>query len=239
MRRSLVAIVSGETADKCRQVVVAGSPAQPLNHRRRAAVGAGIIHADLRRTAQARQTRAAVVEAARQLFLRDGYAATTIAVIAARARVSVETIYKAFGGKAGLVRAICDAALAGEGPVPAEAQSDELQGHEPDPRKIIWGWGEVTAEIAPRISPILLLVRSAAAADPEMAGLRAEMDAGRLSRMIRNARTSGRLGTCAMRSLSSRPPMSCGHTAPPSCMNCLFSAAGGQQDATAHSSPTR
>jgi AcrR family transcriptional regulator len=36
-----------------------------------------------------------VVEAARRLFLRDGFAATTIAAIAAQAQVSVETIYKA------------------------------------------------------------------------------------------------------------------------------------------------
>jgi len=153
----------------------------PVNSKRR--------YDSSRRAAQARQTRAAVVEAARRLFLRDGYAATTIAVVAAAADVSVETIYKAFGGKPGLVRAICTAALAGEGAVPAETRSDALQVDEPDPRKIIRGWGELTAEIAPQISPILLLVRSAAAADPEMAALRAEMDAARLGRMTGNART--------------------------------------------------
>jgi AcrR family transcriptional regulator len=140
-----------------------------------------------RRAEQARQTRNAIIETARQLFLRDGFAGTTIAAIAAEARVSVETIYKAFGGKPGLVRAICTAALAGEGTVPAETRSDQLQLHEPDPRKIIRGWGELTVEVAPRISPIMLLVRSAAAADPEMAGLLAEVDAARLSRMTANA----------------------------------------------------
>ncbi len=140
-----------------------------------------------RRAEQARQTRNAIIETARRLFLRDGFAGTTIAAIAAEARVSVETIYKAFGGKPGLVRAICDAALAGQGPVPAETRSDQLQLHEPDPRRIIRGWGELTVEVAPRIAPIMLLVRSAAAADPEMAGLLAEVDAARLSRMTRNA----------------------------------------------------
>ena len=143
----------------------------------------------LRRAEQARQTRAAVTGAAQRLFLRDGFAATTIAAVAAEARVSVETIYKAFGGKPGLVRAICDQALAGEGPVPAEARSDDLQASEPDPRKIIWGWGTLTAEVAPRISPILLLLRAAALTDPQMADLRADIDASRLSRMTRNART--------------------------------------------------
>jgi AcrR family transcriptional regulator len=140
-----------------------------------------------RRAEQARQTRNAIIDTARQLFLRDGFAGTTIAAIAAEAQVSVETIYKAFGGKPGLVRAICNAALAGEGTVPAEARSDQLQLHEPDPRKIIRGWGELTVEVAPRISPIILLLRSAAAADPEMAGLLAEADAARLSRMTANA----------------------------------------------------
>ena len=159
-----------------------------------------------RRAEQARQTRNAIIETARRLFLRDGYAATTIAAIAAAAQVSVETIYKAFGGKPGLVRAICDAALAGAGPVPAETRSDQLQLHEPDPRRIVRGWGELTVEVAPRIAPIMLLVRSAAAADPEMAGLLAEVDAARLSRMTRNAHhlaAAGHLRPDAPR--SSRP----------------------------------
>jgi AcrR family transcriptional regulator len=142
-----------------------------------------------RRAEQARQTRAEVTGAAQRLFLRDGFAATTIAAIAAEAHVSAETIYKAFGGKPGLVRAICEQALAGEGPVPAETRSDELQASEPDPRKIIRGWGRLSAEIAPRVSPILLLLRAAAFTDPEMASLRAEIEASRLTRMTRNART--------------------------------------------------
>jgi hypothetical protein len=42
--------------------------------------------------------------------------------------------------------------------------------------------------VAPRVSPILLLLRAAAATDPEVAGLQAEMDASRLRRMTGNAR---------------------------------------------------
>jgi AcrR family transcriptional regulator len=141
-----------------------------------------------RRREQARQTREAILDAARRLLLTDGFAPTTIAAIAAKAGVSVDTIYKSFGGKPGLVRAICQQALAGEQPMPAESRSDALQATEPDPRKIIRGWGALTAEIAPRVAPILLLVRAAAAADPEMAGLQSDMDAQRLQRMTRNAR---------------------------------------------------
>jgi AcrR family transcriptional regulator len=147
-----------------------------------------------RRAEQARQTRAAVIGAARLLFLRDGFAVTTIAAIAAEAQVSAETIYKAFGGKPGLVRAICEDALAGDGPLPAEARSDDLQRTDPDPRSIIRGWGALTTEVAPRVAPILLLLRAAAATDPQMAGLRADLDSSRLRRMTGNARNLASAG---------------------------------------------
>ena len=61
-----------------------------------------------RRQQQARLTREAILDAARRRFLDDGYTATTIAAIAGDAGVSVDTIYKTFGGKPGLVRAICE-----------------------------------------------------------------------------------------------------------------------------------
>jgi AcrR family transcriptional regulator len=142
----------------------------------------------VRRREQARQTREAILDTARRLFLSDGFASTTIAAIAEGARVSVDTIYKGFGGKPGLLRAICHQALAGEQPVPAEARSDALQAAEPDPREIIRGWGTLTTEIAPRVAPILLLVRAGAAADPEMASLQSELNSQRLERMTHNAR---------------------------------------------------
>jgi AcrR family transcriptional regulator len=141
-----------------------------------------------RRQQQARETRDAILEVARRRFQAGGLAPTTIAAIAADVGVSVDTVYKSFGGKSGIVRAICERALAGEGPVPAETRSDALQSTERDPRSIIRGWGALTTEVAPRVAPILLLIRDAAAADPEMADLQAEMDGQRLDRMIHNAR---------------------------------------------------
>jgi AcrR family transcriptional regulator len=141
-----------------------------------------------RRQQAAAATRHRVTQAAEQRFLRDGYGATTIAAVAADARVSVDTIYKSFGGKPGLVRAISKRALEGAGPVPAERRSDQLQELEPDPRKIIEGWGAFTAEISPRAAPILLLIRSAAATDADARSLQDEIDADRLHRMTSNAR---------------------------------------------------
>lgn len=141
-----------------------------------------------RRRDRARKNRERMVAAAEELFLADGYAQTTIAAIAARAGVSVDTIYKGFGGKPGLVRAIVESALAGGGSVHAEHRSDALQATESDPRKIIEGWGRFVQEISPRGSPILLLARRAAATDPELQGLLDELDESRLQRMTLNAR---------------------------------------------------
>ena len=143
--------------------------------------------ASLRRQ-QAQLTRESIVANATELFLRDGYTATTVAAIASAARVSADTLYKTFGGKPGLVRAIRERALEGDGPVPAGERSDTTQANEPDPHKIIELWGRLTSEVAPRVAPILLLLRAAAASDPEVQSLLDEMDDDRLRRMTLNAR---------------------------------------------------
>ena len=140
------------------------------------------------RQEQALQNRERIVDVARERFLRDGYAGTTIASIAEDANVSNDTIYKSFGGKPGLVRAIRTKALHGEGQVPAEQRSDALHAANLTGREIITAWGALTAEVAPRVAPILLLIRTAAATDPEVQSLLEEMDADRLRRMTQNAR---------------------------------------------------
>jgi AcrR family transcriptional regulator len=140
------------------------------------------------RREQARNNRARIISTAERLFLSEGYATTTIAAIAADAGVSPDTIYKSFGGKPSLVRAIRAHALSGEGPIPAEQRSDELHARATDPRDIIKAWGKLTAEIAPRAAPILLLIRDVAATDSEVRALLEEMDMDRLRRMTDNAR---------------------------------------------------
>lgn len=141
-----------------------------------------------RRREQARQTRERIIGTSEQMFLRNGYSSTTVQAIADAAGVSPDTIYKSFGGKPGLIRAIRDRALEGEGPVPAERRSDEIQARESDPRTIIRAWGAFVAELAPRASRIMLLIRDAAATDAAVRALRDELDADRLARMTENAR---------------------------------------------------
>ncbi len=123
------------------------------------------------RQAQARRNQEAILDAAERQFLEGGYAATTTAAIAGEAGVSVETIYKAFGGKPGLVRAIYDRGLTGRKPVPAFQRSDAMRERETDPRTIMRNWGVLTSEVSSVVAPIARLVRSAAASDPDMAAL--------------------------------------------------------------------
>src|SRR3954454_17418463 len=100
-----------------------------------------------RRRFQAQRNRDAIITAAERRFLTDGYAATTVASIAAEAGVSTDTVYKTFGGKPGLVRSIRARALEGEGPIPAEQRSDQLHTPDTDAATIIHGWGALTAEV--------------------------------------------------------------------------------------------
>jgi AcrR family transcriptional regulator len=123
------------------------------------------------RRAQALRNREAILEAAQRQFLGSGYAATTIAAIAAEASVSVETIYKAFGGKPGLVRAIYERGISGREPIPAFQRSDAMREGETDPRTIMRNWGLLASEVGSVVSPIVRLVRAAAITDPDMAAL--------------------------------------------------------------------
>jgi AcrR family transcriptional regulator len=140
------------------------------------------------RKAEALRTQDRIIAMAQRRFLRAGYGPTTISAVAVDAGVSVDTIYKSFGGKPGLIRAMAARALLGIGPVPAEQRSDELQSREHDPRKLISRWGVFITEIAPLAAPIMLLLRDAAGSHPELRPLIEEVHADRLRRMTDNAR---------------------------------------------------
>ena len=141
------------------------------------------------RQAQAARNRDAILDIAKNRFLADGYAATTMASLAADAGVAVDTVHKAFGGKVGLARAIFERGLAGEGVISAPQRSDSMQNSEPDPRVVVHRWGVFSTEVAPLIAPIYLLIREASAVDPEMATLLADSQQQRRERMRHNART--------------------------------------------------
>lgn len=66
------------------------------------------------RAARVADTEERILAAARGLFLRDGYAATTLAAVADAARVGHRTVYVRFGTKAALLKRVVDVAVAGD-----------------------------------------------------------------------------------------------------------------------------
>lgn len=140
-----------------------------------------------RRREQARRTREEILDAARRMFLADGYAPTTMAAIAAEVGVSVDTLYKTFRNKTGLVGALFERALEGAGPEPAAVRSARVKENEPDPRRILRAFGGFVAEVGPRAFPILLLVRDAARDDPDLAAVAADLEEQRLAGFTRDA----------------------------------------------------
>lgn len=139
------------------------------------------------RREQARRQHEETLTIARARFLEHGYGGVTVEAIAVEAKVSPATVYKSYGGKAGLARALCEQALRGDGSVPAEERSDQLHSSG-DARAIIEGWGKLAAEVSPRVSPLLLLLRDAAQTDDDAAALYGDLEASHLARMTDNAR---------------------------------------------------
>ncbi len=71
------------------------------------------VKRESRQERRVEETRSAIVAAAELLFIRDGYARTTIGDIAEEAGVVVQTIYNAIGPKSKLLSAVLDRAAAG------------------------------------------------------------------------------------------------------------------------------
>ncbi len=66
------------------------------------------------RAERARQTRNRMLDTARELFITDGYAATTMETIAQEAGVAVQTLYYTFRSKGQLLCEVVEATAAGD-----------------------------------------------------------------------------------------------------------------------------
>ena len=138
-----------------------------------------------RRADQAAQTRRDIVTAAGLLFRDRGYAGVAMPVIAKEAGVGVETIYRAFGSKAGLFKAAIDAAVAG-GTSRAERPVEDRPAiraliEEPDPRRQVERYAATQPGIHRRSGPLLRALSGAAATDPELRALWDEIESARLT----------------------------------------------------------
>lgn len=139
-----------------------------------------------RRTERAADTRRAVLAAARELFLARGYAATTVAQIAERAGVNVDTLYASVGRKPELLREVVETAISGtDRAVPAQQREYVLRLRAaPTARAKIELYAAAVAEMGPRTAPILTALRDAAGRDPQCARLRAEITQRRAANMV-------------------------------------------------------
>src|ERR1700712_1623954 len=139
-----------------------------------------------RRVQQAALTRQAVLGAARELFVENGYTATTVAEIAARARVSVDTVYSTVGRKPALLRELVETAISGtDQAVPAQQRDYVARMRAAaTARDAIVIYAQAITAIQQRMAPVFLALRDAATGDPDCAVLWTEI-ADRRARNMR------------------------------------------------------
>ena len=135
-----------------------------------------------RRRAAAQETRRAIVEAARRLFLERGFTATTMGAIATAAGVSHETVY-AFGPKPALFRHLVEIALSGsESPVPGMERDYARQVMaETDPGRLFDIYARAMRETQERLAPLFDVLSDGGRTDPDLKALSDELSARRRS----------------------------------------------------------
>ena len=142
------------------------------------------------RREQARARRLTVALAARELFERDGFRPTTIAAIAEHAGVSAESVYKGFGTKAALAKAVFDLVVAGDDePVPVAARpAMQAVRDEPDVRRKIAIFAEGLAQRQARSARVQILIRDGQHVDDSLAPIWAKLTGEGLDGMTMLAR---------------------------------------------------
>ena len=101
--------------------------------------------------------------------MRDGYAATSIAAIAAEAGVAVPTVYASLRNKAGILRAVVQLTVRGDdeaAPLEERAAWRELEAEE-DPRRRLARFASLHREVCDREAAVFAQLDAAAGADPE------------------------------------------------------------------------
>ena len=151
-----------------------------------------------RRQVAAGTTRRTILGAARELFLAQGYAGTSMPAIAAAAGVALDTVYTAVGTKPVLFRELVEEAISGQDhAVPAEERDYVRAIHaEPDPRRKIAIYAHAVRIIAPRLAPLFAVLKEAARGEPGLAALWeeiAERRAGNMRRFVAELDAAGGL----------------------------------------------
>lgn len=153
-----------------------------------------------RRQEQAGQTRLRIVQAAHELFVAKGYGRTTIAEIASRAGVAVETVYAAFRNKATLLRDVWYVSFRGDEEDVRLLDRPEIRAllAEPDLATRFGQHAVVVTAVFRRIASLLVTLQGAAASEPEAAAMLAEWDERRLEACTRYAEAAAATGQLAV-----------------------------------------
>lgn len=130
----------------------------------------------VRREAASR-TRQRILDAAADLFIGQGYGATSIRAIAKAAEVAPDTVYATFGSKARLLSALIDIRLApgGETSILDRPEVRAMRA-ERDPRAFLRLFARDYAAMGERVRPVSEVLRTAKAVEPEMAAFRDEIE---------------------------------------------------------------
>ena len=126
-----------------------------------------------RRREQAAATRREILDAAQRLFEQQGYAATTMAAVAAEAGVALKTVYVAFDTKSGVLRALWNLRLRGENDEVPVAQQEWYREvvEEPDAERQLRLNARNSRVVKVRIAALLEVIRSAAPIDSDIEAL--------------------------------------------------------------------
>ena len=148
------------------------------------------------RSRQAAETQRRIVEAAGRLFLRDGYAATSINSIAAEAGVAVQTVYASMRTKKDILEAVVQLGVRGAaGEVPlVESSRWRAMDAEADPRRKLAMFARIHREICEREASLFVVLEVAAAVDPEIEPLLQDKERFRYHDQARVARSLRRRG---------------------------------------------
>jgi AcrR family transcriptional regulator len=134
-----------------------------------------------RRQAQARATRLRILEAARALFIENGYPATTLDAIAHAADTSPPTLYRLFPSKRALFKEVLDVTFGGDDQPIGFGDRPDVRAarNESDPSALIKAFARIGREFMERSSPILHALATAALVDPDAAQLLEDIKAQR------------------------------------------------------------
>src|SRR3954451_2644270 len=131
-----------------------------------------------KREAAALQTRRRIRDAAETLFLRDGYARTSMKAIAAQAGVSEKTMYLTYATKAALLRRVIEVAVRGdEAPATLAERSDWRAIVRAPTEEVFARFAALNAALMARTAPIIALAEAAAETEPALADDRAHAHA--------------------------------------------------------------